>query len=480
MALRQQLSQKLEQRLSPQQIQLMKLLQVPTMELDQRIKQEIEENPALEEGTDLEDDDFSNEDSFDDDGDGEEFDISDYLDDDVADYKTKSSNHSKDDDDKVIPFSGGNTFRERLSEQLQMLHLDDAQKTIANVLIGNLDEAGYLNRDIEAIVDDLAFSMNIHTTEEDIEVVLEMIQELDPAGIGARDLQECLLIQINRKQDGNISRFTAKKILENYFEEFTKKHYDKISKKLEISDADLKEAFEEILKLNPKPGGSSKGSAKNFQQIIPDFILNENDGQLELTLNSRNAPELRVSKEYENMLRSYSEGAKTSKSEKDAVTFVRQKLENAKWFIDAIRQRQHTLLMTMTAIMQYQKSYFITGDETKLKPMILKDIADIVNLDISTVSRVANSKYVQTHFGVFSLKYFFSESLSTESGEEVSTREVKKILSEAVDSENKRAPLTDEKLMNLLRDRGYNIARRTVAKYREQLNIPVARKRKEL
>ena len=480
MALRQNLSQKLEQRLSPQQIQLMKLLQVPTMELDQRIKQEIEENPALEEGKDLEDDDFSNEDSFEDDSDGDEFDISDYLDDDVADYKTKSSNHSKDDDDKVIPFSGGNTFRERLSEQLQMLHLDDTQKTIANVLIGNLDEAGYLNRDIEAIVDDLAFSMNVHTTGENIEVVLEMIQDLDPAGIGARDLQECLLIQINRKQDGNISRYTAKKILENFFEEFTKKHYDKISKKLEINDDDLKEAFEEILKLNPKPGGSSKGSSKNFQQIIPDFILNENDGQLELTLNSRNAPELRVSREYEKMLRSYSEGAKTSKSEKDAVTFVRQKLDNAKWFIDAIRQRQHTLLMTMTAIMQYQKSYFITGDETKLKPMILKDIADIVNLDISTVSRVANSKYVQTHFGVFSLKYFFSESLSTESGEEVSTREVKKILSEAVDSENKRAPLTDEKLMNLLRERGYNIARRTVAKYREQLNIPVARMRKEL
>jgi RNA polymerase sigma-54 factor len=361
-----------------------------------------------------------------------------------------------------------------------MLHLDDTQKTIANVLIGNLDEAGYLNRDIEAIVDDLAFSMNVQTTKESIEVVLEMIQDLDPAGIGARDLQECLLIQINRKQDGNISRFTAKKILENFFEEFTKKHYDKISKKLEINDDDLKEAFEEILKLNPKPGGSSKGSSKNFQQIIPDFILSENDGQLELTLNSRNAPELRVSKEYEKMLRSYSEGAKTSKSEKDAVTFVRQKLDNAKWFIDAIRQRQHTLLMTMTAIMQYQKPYFVTGDETKLKPMILKDIADIVNLDISTVSRVANSKYVQTHFGVFSLKYFFSESLSTESGEEVSTREVKKILSEAVDSENKRAPFTDEKLMNLLRERGYNIARRTVAKYREQLNIPVARMRKEL
>ena len=480
MALRQQLSQKLEQRLSPQQIQLMKLLQVPTMELDQRIKQEIEENPALEEGKDLEDDDFSNEDSFEDDGEGDEFDISDYLDDDVADYKTKSSNHSKDDDDKVIPFSGGNTFRERLSDQLQLLNLDDAQKTIANVLIGNLDEAGYLNREVEAIVDDLAFSMNVHTSEKDIVLVLEMIQDLDPAGIGARNLQECLLIQIRRKQDGNISRYTAKKILENYFEEFTKKHYDKIAKKLEINDNDLKEAFEEILKLNPKPGGSSKGSSKNFHQIIPDFIMSENEGQLELTLNSRNAPELRVSKEYEKMLRSYSEGAKTSKSEKDAVTFVRQKLDNAKWFIDAIRQRQRTLLMTMTAIMQYQKSYFITGDETKLKPMILKDIADIVNLDISTVSRVANSKYVQTHFGVFSLKYFFSESLSTESGEEVSTREVKKILSEAVDSENKRAPLTDEKLMNLLRERGYNIARRTVAKYREQLNIPVARMRKEL
>jgi len=479
MALRQHLIQKLEQRLSPQQIQLMKLLQVPTMELDQRIKQEIEENPALEEGKEHEDDDFSNEESFEE-SDNEEFDINDYLDDDVADYKTKSSNQSKDDDDKVIPFSGGHTFRERLSEQLQLLHLNPSEQVIANVLIGNLDEAGYLNRDIEAIVDDLAFSMNIHSTEEDVISVLKMIQDLDPAGIGARNLRECLLIQIKRKQDGNISRFTAKKILENHFEEFTKKHYDKISKKLEINDEDLKEAIEEILKLNPKPGGSSKGSSKNYQQIIPDFIISENDGRLELVLNSRNAPELRISREYENMLRTYSEGAKTSKSDKDAVTFVRQKLDNAKWFIDAIRQRQHTLLMTMTAIMKYQENYFISGDETKLKPMILKDIADIVELDISTVSRVANSKYVQTHFGVFSLKYFFSESLSTESGEEVSTREVKKILSEAVDAENKKTPLTDEKLMNLLRKRGYNIARRTVAKYREQLNIPVARMRKEL
>ena len=365
MALRQHLIQKLEQRLSPQQIQLMKLLQVPTMELDQRIKQEIEENPALEEGKEHEDDDFSNEESFEE-SDNEEFDINDYLDDDVADYKTKSSNQSKDDDDKVIPFSGGHTFRERLSEQLQLLHLNPSEQVVANVLIGNLDEAGYLNRDIEAIVDDLAFSMNVQTTEEAVIKVLSMIQDLDPAGVGARNLQECLLIQIKRKQDGNISRFTARKILENHFEEFTKKHYDKISKKLEINDEDLKEAIGEILKLNPKPGGSTKGSSKNYQQIIPDFIINENDGRLELVLNSRNAPELRISREYENMLRTYSEGAKTSKSDKDAVTFVRQKLDNAKWFIDAIRQRQHTLLMTMTAIMKYQESYFISGDETKL------------------------------------------------------------------------------------------------------------------
>ena len=479
MALRQNLIQKLEQRLSPQQIQLMKLLQVPTMELDQRIKQEIEENPALEEGKEELDEDYSNEEEFEE-RESDDFDISDYLQDDVAEYKTRANNQSKDSDDKVIPFSGGTTFRERLNEQLQLLKLEEGQELIAHILIGNLDEAGYLNRDLEAIVDDLAFSMNVHVNEQEVLAVLHMIQELDPAGVGARNLQECLLLQINRKQDGNISKQTAKTILENHFEEFTKKHYEKIAKKLEIVNEDLKEAIDEILKLNPKPGGASKGSNKNFQQIVPDFIIYENEGRLELTINSRNAPELRVSREYETMLRSYSEGAKTSKTDKDAVNFVKQKLDNAKWFIDAIRQRQNTLLMTMTAIMRFQEAYFITGDETQMKPMILKDIADIVNLDISTVSRVANSKFVQTHFGVFSLKYFFSESLSTDSGEEVSTREVKKILSEAVDSENKRTPLTDEKLMNLLRDKGYNIARRTVAKYREQLNIPVARMRKEL
>ncbi len=481
MALKQQLTQKLEQRLSPQQIQLMKLLQVPTMELDQRIKQEIEENPALEEGTDEQDDEFDNSDEFEDDNDGEdEFDLSDYLDDDVADYKTQANNSSKDDEERVIPLSGEQSFQEKLTEQLHLLDLDDNEFTIADILIGNLDESGYLNRDLEAIVDDLAFAMNIETNEKEVEEILMLIQELDPAGVGARNLQECLLLQINRKQDGDIVRFTAKKILENHFEEFTKKHYDKIAKKLEIEDEDLKEAIDEILKLNPKPGGSMRESAKNYQQIIPDFMLFENDGRLELSINGRNAPELKVSKEYESMLRSYAEGAKSSKADKEALTFVRQKLDGAKWFIDAIKQRQQTLLLTMDAIRHYQEAYFLTGDETKLKPMILKDIADMVGLDISTISRVANSKYVQTNFGIYPLKYFFSESLSTESGEEVSTREVKKILSDAIDGEDKRNPLTDEKLMELLNEKGYNIARRTVAKYREQLNLPVARMRKEL
>ncbi len=482
MALKQYLVQKLEQRLSPQQIQLMKLLQVPTMELDQRIKQEIEENPALEEGADFEEDEYDNasddEDEFD--NDEPDFDISDYIDEDGSDYKTKANNHSKDDEERVIPLSGESTFQEKLTEQLQLLDLDDTQYVIADTIIGNLDESGYLNREIESIVDDLAFSANIMVTEPEIEEVLLVIQELDPAGVGARDLQECLLIQINRKQDGDITRYTAKIILEQFFEEFTRKHYDKITKKLEIEDQDLKEAIDEILKLNPKPGGSMKETAKNYQQIIPDFLITEFEGKLELTLNSRNAPELKVSREYEQMLRSYAEGAKRSKSDKDALMFVKQKLDGAKWFIDAIKQRQNTLLLTMNAIMNYQRNYFLTGDEANLRPMILKDIAEVVSLDISTISRVANSKYVQTGYGIISLKYFFSEGLSTDSGEEVSTREVKKILSEAIEGEHKRRPLTDERLAEILNEKGYNIARRTVAKYREQLNIPVARLRKEL
>ena len=480
MALKQYLAHKLEQRLSPQQIQLMKLLQVPTMELDQRIKQELEENPALEEGLEENEEDFEEDFDTDTDDDSDDFDISDYFEEDSADYKTQANNTSKDDEERVVPLSGEQSFQQSLTEQLHLLDLSDDQFMIADTIIGNLDESGYLNRDIEAIVDDLAFSANITTTEKDVEFVLTLVQELDPAGIGARNLRECLLLQITRIHDGDITRFTAKKILEDHFEEFTKKHYDKIQKKLEISDEDLKEAIDEIIRLNPKPGGSMKEAPKNHQQIIPDFVIIELEGKLELTLNGRNAPELKVSRDYEHMLRTYSEGAKTSKADKEAVMFVKQKLDGAKWFIDAIKQRQNTLLSTMHAIMMYQFEYFITGDETNLRPMILKDIAEIVNLDISTVSRVANSKYVQTGYGTFALKYFFSESLSNDAGEEVSTREVKKILSEAIEGEVKFRPLTDEKLTELLKEKGYNIARRTVAKYREQLNIPVARLRKEL
>ena len=483
MALRQHLAQKLEQRLSPQQIQLMKLLQVPTMELDQRIKQELEENPALEEGIDEPLDEFEGQDDDFNDGDEDydnDFELSDYFDDDTPDYKTQVNNTSKDEEERAIPLSVEASFQEKLTEQLHLLYLDDTQFIIADTIIGNLDESGYLNRDIEAIVDDLAFSANITVTPEEVETVLKLVQELDPAGIGARDLRECLLLQIERKQEGNITLYTAKKILQDHFEEFTKKHYDKIQKKLEIENEDLKQAIDAIIKLNPKPGGSMKEGAKSQQQVIPDFIINDLEGRLELSLNSRNAPELKVSKEYEHLLRSYSEGAKTSKSDREAVSFVKAKLDGALWFIDAIKQRQHTLLSTMEAIMNYQLDFFLSGDETKLKPMILKDIAEKVSLDISTVSRVANSKYVQTSYGVYSLKYFFSESLSTDSGEEVSTREVKKILSDAIEVENKAKPLTDEHLAKLLNDKGYNIARRTIAKHREQLNLPVARLRKEL
>lgn len=483
MALKQSMSQKLDQRLSPQQIQLMKLLQVPTLELDQRIKQEIEENPALEEGKEELEDDYSNEDEYDDsdvNDDERDFDIDEYLGDDEPSYKTSISNKGKDDDEKAVPLSSGKSFQERLMNQLNLQALTEKEVTIASFLIGNLDDAGYLERELEAIVDDLAFSQNISTTEEELEAVLEKVQELEPAGIGARDLRECLLLQIDRKQNGDITRYTAKKILEDHFEAFTKKHYSKITHKLEISDDDLKQAIGEIIRLNPKPGGSLKESSKSLQQIVPDFQISENEGELQLTINGRNAPDLKVSRGYEKMLRNYAEGAKLNKNDKEAMTFVKQKLESAKWFIDAIKQRQNTLFLTMNAIMNYQKEYFLTGDETNLRPMILKDIAEIVDLDISTISRVANSKYVQTPFGTMSLKYFFSESLSTDSGEEVSTREVKTILTDAVEAENKKKPLTDEKLAKLLKEKGYNIARRTVAKYREQLNIPVARLRKEL
>lgn len=483
-AMKQILSMKLDQRLSPQQIQLMKLLEVPTMELDQRIKKELEENPALEEGKEesFEDNYEDQEPDYEDDSRTEaeiEFDVSDYLDDD-ADYKTHVNNKGKDEEDSYIPITQGTSFHERVLEQINLRYLSEKEQIIAETLVGNLDEDGYLGREIESIVDDLAFSQNVSVEEEEVLKVLEIVQELEPAGIGARNLRECLLIQLNRKKDGSITRFTAKKILEDYYEEFTRKHYDKIQSKLEIEEEDLKDAIAEIVKLNPRPGGSMKESGKTMGTITPDFIVYENEGKLELTLNGRNAPDLRVSKGYETMLRNYAEGAKTSKSDKEALLFVKQKLDAAKWFIDAMKQRQNTLFYTMRAIMEYQREYFLTGDELTLKPMILRDISELVDLDISTISRVANSKHVQTNFGVFPLRHFFSECIVSDTGEEVSTREVKQILMDAVDAESKRKPLTDDKLAEIIKEKGYSIARRTVAKYREQLNIPVARLRKEL
>jgi len=480
--LKQSLQQKLLQKLSPQQIQLMKLLQVPTVELEQRIKEEIETNPALEEGKEESDDQYDEYDDRDSDFDDQnDFDISDYMsDDEVPEYKTKISNKGADPDEKDIPFASGKSFQDYLEDQIALKQLDDKQVIIAKIIIGNLDESGYLRRELENIVNDLAFSQNVMTDTDEIEDVLLVVQDLDPAGIAARDLKECLLLQIQRKDDAYPSIAIAKEVLSKHFDAFTKKHYDKILKKLEIEDEELKLGIQEITKLNPKPGNSVKESNKALQQVIPDFLVNaSNDGELQLTLNGRNAPELKVSKSYKEMLETYSNTKKTKK-DKEAILFVKQKIDSAKWFIDAIRQRQQTLLLTMTAIMEYQKDYFLTGDETKIKPMILKDIAEVVNMDISTISRVANSKYVQTVFGTFLLKTFFSESLSTDSGEEVSTREVKKILQDSIDNEDKKKPLTDEKLALVLKEKGYNIARRTVAKYREQLNIPVARLRKQL
>lgn len=481
MALRQTFQQKMLQKLSPQQIQLMKLLQVPTIELEERIKEEMEENPALEEGreeSDTEQDEY--DEGLEDQTEAEkEFDITEYLDDDVPSYKTSIKNKGVDDDDKAVPISSGISFQEVLSQQIALRDLDTRELEITEHLIGNLDESGYLRRELENIVDDLMFAQNISTSEEELERLLDVVQTLDPPGVGARGLQECLLIQLNRKGNSSMPVVHARMVLKECFDEFTKKHYTKILDKLELEEADLKAAIAEIVKLNPKPGNSLKSTNSIVQHVIPDFIITEEEEELQLSLNGRNAPDLRVNRTYSEMLHAYADN-KEDKQAKEAALFVKQKLDSAKWFIDAIKQRQQTLLFTMTAIMNYQKEFFLTGDETKLKPMILKDIAEIVQMDISTVSRVSNSKYVQTIFGTFLLKFFFSESLSTDSGEEVSTREVKKILQDAVEDENKQKPLTDEKLMDLLKSKGYNIARRTVAKYREQLNISVARLRKEL
>ncbi|HKJ42246.1 MAG TPA: RNA polymerase factor sigma-54 [Sunxiuqinia sp.] len=474
------LQQKLLQKLSPQQIQVIKLLEIPTIQLEQRIKKELEENPVLEMPDDSPSEQLEDQDNNDQDND--EFSLEDYMEDDeIPTYKLNTNNYSKDDKQVDIPYSGGTSFYESLSEQLGMTDLDDEQKKLAEYIIGNIDEDGYLRRDLMSISDDLAFTMNMNVSDKELEEILEVIQDFDPAGVGARTLQECLRLQIERRK-GNESTMLASKIIENNFTEFTKKHYDKILHKYEISEEELKNAIHEILKLNPKPGGSyANPQSKSNQVIVPDFILDNVDGELHLSLNQRNVPELRMNSTYTDMLKGYTKNKKNaSRSQKDAVQFVKQKLDSAKWFIDAIKQRQQTLLLTMTEIIDLQKEYFKEGDETKLKPMILKDIADRTGLDISTISRVSNSKYIQTHFGIYPLKYFFSEGMQKDTGEEVSTREIKNILQGCIENEDKRSPLTDDKLAKILKEKSYPIARRTVAKYREQLGIPVARLRKEL
>ncbi|WP_082915369.1 RNA polymerase factor sigma-54 [Arachidicoccus ginsenosidimutans] len=496
MALSQGLQQKLLQKLSPQQIQLMKLLQIPTANLEERIKEELEENPALEEfKEDLHSDsenpvdefDSSDDEDFELDGSEEQYDnidISEYVsegDDEIADYKLRDDGYGEQEERQTLPFKVETSLHENLVNQLGMLSLDERQYTIAEQIIGSIDDDGYLRREITSIVNDLAFRQNIETSEEEVESLIQQVQQFDPAGICARDLRECLLLQLQRPLEAsNENVQNAIVILKKYFDEFIKKHYEKIQRSLSISEEQLKEAIQVIIRLNPKPGGALEEVNKAASYIIPDFFITNQNGILELSLNSKNAPDLRISEGYRDMLKEYDRGSKKDKRQKEAVLFIKQKIDSAKWFIDMIKQRQHTLYSTMHAIMTYQEEFFLTGDETTLKPMILKDIAEKIELDISTVSRVANSKFVQTEFGTYRLKFFFSESLSTDSGEEVSTREVKKILTDVIEAEDKTKPLSDERLTEILQEKGYNIARRTVAKYREQLNVPVARLRKQL
>jgi len=484
--LKQYLQFKLSQKLSPQQIQLMKLIQLPTQAFEQRIKQELEENPALESGKDKSDD---YEDSFDNSTDTEydnetisadDINVDEYLsDDEVPSYKTQANNYSSDDEEKSIPYAAGTSFTQHLLTQLNTFRLDEEEAQIAEFLVGSVDDSGYIRRTLEDIMDDLAFTQNVYTSIEKIEEVLHQVQQLDPPGVAARDLKECLQIQLTRKtQTPDIE--LANDIVTNAFDQFTKKHYQKLIQKFDISEIQLRDAIHEIERLNPKPGGSYAGSNRIIEHVVPDFTIKIVDGQLELTLNGRNAPELHVSREYNEMLKGYKAAKEKSKSQKDAVLFIKQKLDAAKWFIEAIKQRQQTLFVTMSAIMHYQEEYFITGDERKLKPMILKDIADEIDMDVSTVSRVANSKYVDTPYGTKLIKDFFSESMKNDQGEDVSTREIKKILETVIEEEDKKKPLTDEKLASILKEKGYPIARRTVAKYREQLDIPVARLRKKI
>lgn len=485
--LKQNLQLKLSQKLSPQQIQLMKLIQLPTMAFEQRLKEELVENPALESGKEesSETDDFDSQDDYDDFEneriDADEINIDEYLsDDETPDYKLQSNNYSDDDEDKFSPIVAQLSFHQDLLSQLETFIMNEEDRAIAEFLIGSIDDMGYLRRDTQDLVDDLAFTQAIYTDEQKVNHVLSYyIHELEPSGVGARDLQECLSLQLkNKTPNENID--LAKDIIENQFDAFTKKHYEKLLQKYSITQQQLRSAIEEIEKLNPKPGGSYASSYRAVEHIIPDFSVKVEDGEIELHLNGRNAPELHVSKDYQEMLQTYKESNDKSNAQKDAVQFIKQKLDGAKWFIDAIRQRQETLFVTMSAIIEYQREYFLEGEETKIKPMILKDIADMVGLDISTISRVANSKYVETPYGTKLIKEFFSEAMMNDQGEEVSTIEIKKILQNIIEDENKSKPYPDDKLAEMLKEKGYPIARRTIAKYREQLDIPVARMRKKI
>lgn len=485
--LKQHLQFKLSQKLSPQQIQLMKLIQLPTQAFEQRLKQELEENPALDSGkekgeneldSDLDNsnDDFNDNETIN----TEDINVDEYLsDDEVPDYRTQVSNYSADDEEKTMPYAAGTSFTQSLINQLNTYRLDDEERDIAEFLVGSVDESGYIRRSLSDIMDDLAFTQNVYTSEEKIKHVLKIVHQLDPAGVGSRNLQECLSIQLHRK-DKTADTELAIDIIDKAFDQFTKKHYKKLLQKFDITEMQLKAAINEIEHLNPKPGGAYAGNNRIVEHVVPDFAIKIVDGELELTLNGRNAPELHVSREYNNMLKGYKDTKEKSKSQKDAVLFIKQKLDAAKWFIEAIKQRQQTLFITMSAIMHYQKDYFLSGDERNLKPMILKDIADEISMDVSTVSRVANSKYVDTPYGTKLIKEFFSESMKNDQGEDVSTREIKKILETVIEEESKKKPLTDETLASILKEKGYPIARRTVAKYREQLDIPVARLRKKI
>lgn len=489
--LKQGLQLKLSQKLSPQQIQLMKLIQLPLQDFEQRLKQELEENPALEQEEYQEptadgetvDDDFEEDFEFENDSekiDTEDINIDEYLsDDETPDYKLQAGNYSIDDEEKSTPMVSGISFYQHLHAQLATFRFDEEESEIAEFIVGSMDDDGFLRRSLSDLVDDLAFTQNIYTNEDKVLSILKIIQDLDPPGVGARDLRECLLIQI-RQKESSPSVVLAHKIIEEVFEQLSKRHFDQIIHKLSITEDLLRSALEEIEKLNPKPGNAFGGSSKGLEHIIPDFAIRITDGKLELTLNGRNAPELFVSRDYTDMLEGYKKAREKSTQQREAVQFIKQKLDSAKWFIDAIKQRQQTLFITMNSIMNYQKAYFLSGDERDLRPMILKDIAEEIGMDVSTISRVASSKYVDTPYGTKLIKELFSESMTNEQGEEVSTIEIKKILETVIEVENKKKPLTDDKLAKILKEKGYPIARRTIAKYREQMDIPVARLRKQL